>query len=141
VSDKASLHRIRTSTIDRDGNGDVNEGIAQEIDHLRDRLLAAVMDYAKTVANKPIAYKLEDYPYFFVDTNGNGVVDADEAKFPNRYSAWTPRLLRAAYNYQFVTKDPGAFAHNPTYAIQLLHDSLGDLAAKVRVDMGGAQRP
>ena len=38
VSDKASLHRIRTSTIDRDGNGDVNEGIAQEIEHLRDRL-------------------------------------------------------------------------------------------------------
>jgi hypothetical protein len=141
VSDKASLHRIRTSTIDRDGNGDVNEGIAQEIDHLRDRLLAAITDYAKTVANKPIAYKLEDYPYFFVDTNGNGVVDADEAKFPNRYNAWTPRLLRAAYNYQFVTKDPAAFAHNPTYAIQLLHDSLGDLGAKIRVDMGKAQRP
>ena len=54
----------------------------------------------------------EVYPYFFNDNNGNGEADKDEAKFPNRYKSWTPRLMKAAYNYQFVTKDPGAFAHN-----------------------------
>jgi hypothetical protein len=129
------------STIDRDGNGNVTEGLAQEVEHLRERLLAAIMDYAKTVPKKAIVYNADVYPYFFVDTNSNGVADADEARFPNRYNAWTPRLLRAAYNYQFVRKDPGAFAHNPIYTIQLLHDSLTDLGEKVRVDLGKAQRP
>ena len=28
--------------------------------------------------------------------------------------------MKAAYNYQFVTKDPGAFAHNSAYASELL---------------------
>jgi hypothetical protein len=141
VTDKASLRKIRVSKVDYDGNGDVTEGLAQEIDHLRERLLAAFMAYAKTVARKPIAYKIDVYPYFFADTNNNGVADEDEARFPNRYKAWSPRLLKAAYNYQFVTKDPGAFAHNPTYAIELLYDSLNDLGAKVNVDLAKAKRP
>jgi hypothetical protein len=141
VTDKVSLRRIRTSKADYDGNGDAEEGIAQEIDHLRGRLFAAIQDYAKSVAGKPIVYQAEVYPYFFVDLNGNGTADKDEAKFPNRYKAWTPRLMKAAYNYQFVTKDPGAFAHNPTYAIELLHDSLADLGAKVKVDLAKAARP
>jgi hypothetical protein len=93
------------------------------------------------VAGKPIAYTPEVYPYFFVDVNDNGTVDKDEAKFPNRYKAWTPRLIKAAYNYQFVVKDPGAYAHNPTYATDLLHDSLADLGAKVTVDLAKSVRP
>jgi hypothetical protein len=141
VTDKASLHGIRVRTADFDGAGDAKEGIAQEIDHLRGQLLTAIMDYAKKVSDNPVVYKLEVFPYFFVDTNGNGVADADETKFPNRYKAWTPRLLKAAYNYQFVTKDPGAYAHNSTYAIELLHDSLSDLGSKVTVDLAKATRP
>ncbi len=43
--------------------------------------------------------------------------------------------MKAAYNYQFVTKDPGAFAHNPAYAAQLLHDSIADLGTRVSVDL------
>ena len=141
VVDKASLHKIRVSKDDRDGNGDINEGVAQEIDHLRERLLAAIMAYAKSVSGTPIVYEIDVYPYFFVDTNNNGVADKEEATFPNRYHAWTPRLLRAAYNYQFITKDRGAFAHNPTYAAELLYDSLNDLGAKVSVDLAKAKRP
>jgi hypothetical protein len=141
VSNKASLRSIRVSNADYDGSGDANEGIAQEIEHLRAQLFAALADYAKTVAGKPIVYKLEAYPYFFFDTNANGVPDKDEAKFPNRYKAWTPRLLKAAYNYQFITKDPGAYAHNSTYAIELLQDSISDLGAKVKVDLSKAKRP
>ena len=141
VTDKASLHRIRVSTVDYDGNGNVNEGIAQEIDHLRGRLFVAITAYAKTVANKPIAYHTEAYPYFFNDLNGNGVADQDEARFPNRYNAWTPRLMKAAYNYQFVTKEPGAFAHNPTYTLQILYDSLADLGVKISIDLARAKRP
>jgi hypothetical protein len=141
VTDKASLHRIRVSSLDYDGNGDASEGIAQEIEHLRERLLAAVMVYAKSVAGKAIAYDLDAYPYFFIDTNNNGVADKEEARVPNRYNAWTPRLLKAAYNYQFVTKDPGAFAHNPTYTLQILYDSISDLGAKVPVELARAKRP
>ncbi len=141
VTDKASLHMIRTDKIDRDGNGNTSEGVGQEIDHLRGMLLAAIQDYAKTVAGKPVVYDSHAYPYFFIDKNGDGKADKDEAKFPNRYNAWTPRLLKAAYNYQFASKDPGAFAHNPDYTTQLLHDSLADLGSKVKVDLGKAKRP
>jgi hypothetical protein len=139
---RKSPTRLRcTDKIDRDGNGNINEGVAQELDHLRAMLLVAIQDYAKTVAGKAVAYDPHNYPYFFNDLNGNGKADKDEAKFPNRYKSWTPRLMKAAYNYQFVTKDPGAFAHNPTYATELLHDSLADLGAKVKVDLSKAKRP
>ena len=141
VSNKASLHRIRVSSIDYDGNGNSSEGVAEEIEHLRTRLYAAIQAYAKAVAGKPIVYDIDAYPYFFIDTNGNGVADKDEAKFPNRYNAWTPRLLKAAYNYQFATKEPGAYAHNAPYTLQVLYDSLADLGTKVSVDLAQAKRP
>lgn len=141
VTDKRSLHRIRVTAVDYDGNGNATEGLAEEIEHLRVRLYAAIQSYAKTVAGKPVVYDPDAYPYFFNDTNDNGVADKDEARFPNKYNAWTPRLLKAAYNYQFVTKEPGAFAHNPVYTLQVLYDSLSDLGAKVSVNMERARRP
>ena len=53
------------------------------------------------------------------------------------YNAWTPRLLRAAYNYQYSVKDPGAFAHNPLYVMQFLYDSIKDVGG----DVTGLTRP
>jgi hypothetical protein len=41
-----------------------------------------------------------------MDTNANGVVDPEEAVRENAFTGWTPRLLRAAYNYQWASKDP-----------------------------------
>ena len=35
--------------------------------------------------------------------------------------------MRAAYNVQLATKDPGAFAHNAKYVIELLSDSIADV--------------
>ncbi len=64
------------------------------------------------------------YPYFFIDTNANGASDPGEAIFPNAYNTWTPSLLQAAYNYQYAAKDPGGFAHNGQYVLQLLYDSI-----------------
>ena len=58
----------------------------------------------------------------------------------NQYNAWTPRLLRAAYNYQYVAKDPGAFAHNGTYILQALYDSLDDLSGSGAADVTGLER-
>jgi len=132
---------VRNGTVDFNGNGDVKEGIALEIDDLHGRLNAAIQAYAGKVAGQPIVYDSHSYPYFFVDKDGNGKSDPGEAIYPNRYQAWTPRLLKAAYNYQFVAKDPGVYAHNPAYVLQLLYDSLESLSGKVDVDMAAMQRP
>ena len=79
----------------------------------------------------------------FIGDDGStpGKIDDDEAVYANGYKGWTPRLPRAAYNYRYVAKDPGAYTHNPGYVIQLLHDSLADLARKVPVEMAGKARP
>jgi len=132
---------IRMSTTDFDGDGDTKEGIAGEIDTFRQALYAAIQNYASKVAGTAIAYNAQAYPYFFVDTNGNCTADPDEARSENAFKAWTPRLLKAAYNYQYFTKDPGAFAHNGRYAIQVLYDTLADIGQKVTVDMKGMTRP
>jgi len=42
---------------------------------------------------------------------------------------WDGVVAKAAFNWQFIFKDPGAYAHNPKYAVQLLIDSYNDLAA------------
>ncbi|HVV93113.1 MAG TPA: cytochrome c3 family protein [Hyphomicrobiales bacterium] len=141
VTDMAALRTIRMTVADYDGRGNANEGMAQEVDNLEGKLLAAIQAYARTVARTPIVYDGESYPYFFVDKNGNGKVDKGEAIFPNRYNAWTPRLLKAAYNYMLLVKEPGAYAHNPVYTVEILHDSIADLGKKVPVDLAKAVRP
>ncbi len=132
---------IRSTQTDVDGDGDLSEGIASEIDTLHDRLLEAIQLYAEEIAGTPVAYSSESYPYFFVDTDGDGEAGEGEAAFPNRYQSWTPRMLRAAYNYQFVAKDPGGYAHNPHYVLQLLFDSLSDLSTQVEVQTADLARP
>jgi hypothetical protein len=94
---------------------------------MQEALYAAIQKYATEKAGGAIVYNGASYPYFFADANANGAIDEGEGN----YATWTPRLLRAAYNYQYVTKDPGAFVHNPKYIVQVLHDSLEDLGADV----------
>ncbi len=138
VSDIAA---IRTRHADFDGDGIADGGIADEIDGLHAILNDAITAYAREVAGTPIGYDKESYPYFFTDGDGDGRIGAAEAVYPNRYASWTPRLLKAAYNYQLVAKDPGAWTHNPSYAIQLLHDSVMSLSERVEIDTGGLVRP
>jgi hypothetical protein len=126
---------------DYDGDGNAEEGIAEEISTLQQALYEAIRSYATEVAGTAVAYDSHAYPYFFQDKDGNGTADRGEAIYPNRYRSWTPRLLKAAYNYQFSLKDPGAYSHNPRYVIQTLYDSLSDLGTKVKVEMGGMARP
>ena len=132
-----SVQFIRKDRRDFDGDGNANEGLAGEVEGLAEKLYGEIQDYAANVVKIPIVYDGHSYPYFFADTNGNGAVDEGDGA----YTSWTPRLLRAAYNYQYARKDPGAFAHNGKYMIQVLHDSLADLAAKVPVDMTKMVRP
>jgi formate-dependent nitrite reductase cytochrome c552 subunit len=126
------LQKIRatTDTTDWNGNGDTTEGVFHEIDGFRTALYTAIQKYAETKAGTPIVYDAASYPYFFVDANKDGKADTND-KGPIAYNAWTPRLLKAAYNYQYSIKDPGAFAHNPMYVLQFLYDSTKDLGGDV----------
>jgi hypothetical protein len=130
VATKNDLHDIRMAgtTADFDGDG-VKKGVYYEIAGMRAVLLTAIQDYASAQFNKKIAYNADAYPYFFLDTNGDGVADATEAVSANKYPNWSARLLKAAYNYQYSVKDPGAYAHNAKYVIELLYDSAQDLQA------------
>ncbi len=123
-------------TPDYDGDGDTAEGVKGELDTMAEKLLAGIQAY--TVANglPGIVYDPLAYPYFFEDADGDGVADAgDEGSVS--FSQWTPTLLKAAYNYQYYQKDPGAFAHNSVYVGQILYDSLDDVGG----DTAGMTRP
>jgi hypothetical protein len=138
VEVKEDLQTIRESEADFDGDGDTAEGIAGEIETMSEALYVALQDYAASIDGaESIVYESHSYPYFFIDTNGNGEADPDEAIFPNRYNTWTPGLLKAAYNYQYASKDPGAFAHNGLYVLQTLYDSIEDVGG----DVSGMTRP
>lgn len=134
--------RAQSSGNDYDGDGDTDEGIYYEIVGLQEMLYGALQTYAREVAGTPIIYSADAYPYFFIDTNDNGAVDEGEAAFPNRYNAFTGNLLTAAYNYQVTQKDPGGFAHNPLYMIQLLYDAIAMLNGNIStpVDLAFAAR-
>jgi hypothetical protein len=131
VASVDDLEKIRatTDTTDWNGNGDTTEGVYAEIDGFRVALYAAIQAYAETNGT-PIVYDAASYPYFFVDANKDGKADTTD-KGAVGYNAWTPRLLKAAYNYQYSIKDPGAFAHNPQYVLQFLYDSTKDLGGDV----------
>ena len=119
-----SVADIRISAEDFDGDGDVTEGMAGEVATLTDALYTAMQAYSEANAGTDmIVYDSHAYPYFFNDAGEN-------------YGTWTPNLLSAAYNYQYAQKDPGNFAHNGKYFVQLLIDSIdvvgGDTGAYTR---------
>lgn len=112
---------------DYDGDGNTSEGMFFELQDISNALLAAIKNYALNVIGTPIAYDGATYPYFFKDTNGNGVVDPAEGVFANRYNVFDDVLLTAAYNYQVDQKEPCGYIHNRRYIIQLMIDSIDAL--------------
>jgi len=122
--------RFNTDTTDWDGDGNVTEGMAGEIQTLSDALYTEIQKYAEG-NSQPILYDTTSYPYFFVDADKDGKPDTNDAG-PVAYNGnWTPKLVEAAYNYQYVNKDPGVFVHNPKYVLQFLIDSIEDLGGDV----------
>ncbi|HSJ58019.1 MAG TPA: polyheme membrane-associated cytochrome C, partial [Anaerolineae bacterium] len=120
-----SLAEIRMSDTDYDGDGDTEEGIAGEVATMTEALYAAMQAYgADTEGVGSIEYNPARYPYFFDDAG-------------EQFASWTPTLLKAAYNFQYAQKDPGAFAHNAEYIIQVLYDSIESLGG----DVSGMTRP
>jgi hypothetical protein len=122
------LHTIRLNRpIDYDDDGDNTESLADEIETLSTALYNAIQFYAHDVVGTDIVYDGEAYPYFFIDTDGDGEVDPGENIFPNQYNAWDAALLKASHNFQHSQKEPGTWAHNTDYIAQLLIDSIEDL--------------
>jgi len=125
---------IRMTSPDYDGDG-ATEGVLGEIETLSDALYAEIQRYAEAKGT-PIVYDPYAYPYFFVDMDKDGKPDKNDQGRSIAYNAWTPTLLRAAYNYQYIMKDAGGFGHNPKYIVQILIDSIealgGDVTAYIR---------
>jgi hypothetical protein len=105
------------------------------------RLYAAIQAYCAAAADSGsppsgasyCAYNGAAYPYWYKDTNKNGMVDANEST-PMKFDS---RSARAAFNYQYYQKEPGAWAHNNKYIVQILYDSIHDLGG----DTTGLTRP
>ena len=80
----------------------------------------------------PDVYYLGGYPYFqlyHLDSRGNPIDVSPEDGIPDYPTqTWEPATAKAVFNWQFLHGEPGAYAHNPKYAVQLLRDSYNDLA-------------
>ncbi len=109
----------------------------QAIHSSQPRLLTAIQGYATGTLGFPIAYDAHNYPYFVHDLNGNGVADANELGFGNRYDEFDETLLKAAYNYQVAAKEPAGYIHNGVYIRQLINDSIEDLGQVPNVPAPG----
>ena len=106
---------IRSSRLDYDADGNISEGMAGEITTMEERLLISINRYiAETDGVEPIVISRRV-------TNEAG----------DNYTTWTPRLMRAVYNYQYSTLDSGGYSHNPHYTLQLLYDSIDDLGGSL----------
>jgi predicted CXXCH cytochrome family protein len=132
VADLRNVRMFSSAGRDYDGDGDVSEGIYHELAGLREKVLAAIVRYG-VEKHTPLCYGESAYPYWFVDGNADGACSAAEVTSTNGFKSWTPRLTRAAFNYQMSSKDPGAFAHNAKYIMELLYDSLQDVNAALVV--------
>jgi hypothetical protein len=125
-----SFEYIRPANIpDYDADGNVSESLKDEIQGLEASMYAQMQAYGFVIGN-PIIYDTNAYPYFFQDTNGNGLVDPGEATNANRYR-FNANMLKAAYNLQMTIKEPHGYIHNALYVAQLLVDSIQDLGGNI----------
>ncbi len=133
--------RYYGSYTDYDGDGNTTEGIYYEIKGLQEKLYEAILAYG-TQVGAPVVYEGHSYPYWFNDTNANGVAEESEATYGNQYRSFTARFLKAAYNYQVSLKDPAGYAHGGKYIIELMYDSIEDLneALTTDIDLDDAHR-
>ena len=121
---------IRMGGADYDGDGNSSEVIRGEVETMTEALYAQIKVYS-TAKGTGILYNPAAYPYFYVDKDGDGTADKDDKGATIRYAAFTPRLMKAAYNLQYAMKDTGAWAHNGKFVIQFLIDSIEDLGGDV----------
>ena len=79
----------------------------------------------------------ESHPYFFRDSNNNGILDDTEKVSSNAFTNWggvNPasstdpfhwrNVMGAAFNFNLLAHDPGGYAHNRFYIKALIWDSI-----------------
>jgi hypothetical protein len=129
--DKFDFEQIRPGNIpDYNANGNTQESLKSEILGLENALYAQIRIYSLAAQGVRAVYDGSTNPYWFKDTNGNGVADAAEMTSANGYK-FNAAGLRAAFNYQLSKKEPHGFIHNARYVAQLLVDSIGSLGGDV----------
>jgi hypothetical protein len=125
---------IRIARQSYDGTGNTSVGIRSDIENNAATLMQMIQDYMNEVVGAPVIYDGTRYPYFFADADGDGAIDMADGR-PQAYGSWTPRSLRTAFNWKLVTSDPGNYAHNPQYSLELLYDSISDLSEPLGIDI------
>lgn len=123
--------RMKGTTSDFDGDG-TKEGIYFELVGMSDVLYKAMQEYAADVVGKPLIYDGHTYPYWFED---KGTIGTFEPGVDTGFASWTARLVKTAFNYQMWQKDPGAFAHNGKYLMELMYDGIEELNSHALVDV------
>ena len=93
--------------------------------------MAALDALKAALASKGIFFA-NSHPYFFKDTNANGVLDSGEISSSNGFTNWASvygfaewkNTMGAAFNFNLLEHDPGGYAHNRYYAKRLIWDSI-----------------
>jgi hypothetical protein len=120
--------RAPEDSTDYDGDGNTTEGTAGEIETLAEALYAEMQAYAESTS-VPIVFSGSN---FYLDADKDGKPDKnDQGQNASYNGSWTPRLMKAGFNYRYIKNDPGAFIHNPKYVMQFLIDSIEDLGGDV----------
>ena len=133
VSTVADYRNIRSTTSDYDGDGNISEGMYNEVEGVKAKLYAVIQNYASL--QRPIVFSpatSSTAPWRRGD---------DTTKV---YDKFTPRLIKALYNYHLAYRETGAYVHNSKYIVQLMYDSIKDLNSTpgvTQVDMTGMVRP
>lgn len=138
ISDVEDLRADRP--LDYDGDGNFTEPVKDEVEAIAEILYQQMRTYSKANFTggsdiNALVYESHSHPYYFKDKNGNGVCDvttdaSNEATSANGFK-FDATLLKAAHNYQIFQKDPGAWAHNTNYIVQLLIDSIEAVGGNV----------
>ncbi len=137
VSSFLDLEETRQFGFENDIDGDgVQESLKAEIVGLQEKLLAALQMYGTNVGGANMCMRLDtsglaNQPYVLVDA----LVACGTTPNNVAYNKFTARSLRASFNYMWVNNDPGQWAHNPRYAIEILFDSIADLNAGIAADV------
>jgi hypothetical protein len=128
--ERFDFEKIRPGNIpDYDADGNTTESLKDEIAGLQAPLYAQIQIYALSKFPTGILYG-DSNPYWFKDSNGNGVLDPSEATSTNAFK-FDAKLLRASYNYHTSLKDPHGFIHNARYIAQLLVDSIEHIGGNI----------
>jgi hypothetical protein len=138
VSDKCTYCHINSTSVDDltpafrpEDNYDGNPATKPKAEFgvFQARLLTAIQAYCKTKTDAGVTgatYVVYDGG-FYVDTNKDGIRQPTE----KTSTKWDSKGFRASFNYHYSIKEPGAWAHNPKYVLQVLYDSILSLGGNV----------